>query len=270
MVYVWSISDGSGAASVQIRARYTMDDIDRYVDVNDLSAGPAVGADFTLLVNGLNPDPMARCLCVTMVNDAAGADRGISVRIRGLNQFGISVQETVTFPNKAAATTNIMFTRNAYRFISQVTYMARTGGAVTANDRLDVGQAVLAGTAAGTHDASNGAGATDYKAFGLPTVISPQDGLGALVAADFPTQIHGTIITEDGTSGVQTWAAISRANDFKCDPVFHTITTDEEFVAALGAGASAIEAIITVTPNLRRTENVTLPGSTQALPVPPV
>src|SRR3990170_711162 len=197
MVFVWTQYDAAPMAPAQLVVRFATDDIDVFVDVNNLSAGPAVGADFTILPAGLEgvvPDPMARCLCVTMVNDGAGVARGISIRIRGMSQFGISVQETVTFPNKAAGTTNIMFTRNAYKLVSQITYMARTGGAVQVNDRLDVGLATLAGTAAGTHDATNGAGATDYKAVGLPLAISAADGIGTAVAAVVPTQIHGVVL----------------------------------------------------------------------------
>lgn len=255
MAYTWGVSEGAPAVAAHMVVRYNIDDIDRFVDVNDLSAGPAVAADFTLLVDGVVPGMVARCLCVTMFNANSGADRGISVRIRGMNQFGTSVQETVTFPSKAVNTTNIMFTRNAYRAVSSVTYLARTGGAVQANDRLDVGLAVVAGTAAGTHDATNGAGATDYKAFGLSVPIASADGLGTVVAADFPTQVNGDVLTEDGTSGVQTWAAMSKANDFKCDATYHTITPDEEFVAALGAGASAIEIRLSILTNNRRSES---------------
>lgn len=254
MVYAWVLGDGTSTQPIQQRIRYTIDDIDRFVDVNDLSAGPAVGSNFTLLVDGLVPDPMARCLCVTMFNANSGTARGLTVRIRGLNQFGVNVEENVVFADKAINTTNITFTRNAFFSINNIQYVARTGGAVQANDRVDVGMTCVAGTAAGTFDSANGSASTDYKAFGIAVPLSSADGLGTVVAADFPTQVHGTILTEDGTSGVQTWAAMSRANDFKVDTTFSTLTPDEEFVAALGAGASNIEAFFTYSLNTRRTE----------------
>src|SRR5688572_17430999 len=214
MVYVYARGDSSGAPPAQLTVRYFIDDIDRFVDVNDLSAGPAVGANFTRLVDTTG-ELVARVLCVTMFNANSGSARGIVVRIRGLNQFGESVQEYLDFGAPAANTTSIMFTRFAYVALGEVQYNSRNGAAVQANDRLEVGVTYAVGTAAGTHVATNGAGATDYKAFGLPARISAADGIGATVAADFPTQILGAVIAQDA-AGVEIPTFMSRAGDFKC------------------------------------------------------
>lgn len=270
MAYAWSISDGIGAVPQQIRCRWQTDSLTRFVNATDISTAPAVGADFTLAADGLITEPMARCVTAQMILAGSGSNRGIVIRIRGVNQFGVSVQENLDFGSQANGTTYIMFTRNAFRFISQVTYLSRNGAAAVANDAVKVGIVTLGATATGTFVSTNGAASTDYKAFGLPGVLSSADGLGTIIAADFPTQLHGTIITEDGTSGVQTWTAMSRNNDMKADATFHTLTIDEDPVITLGAGASVIEAIITVTTNTRRTENAVLPGSTPINPVPPV
>lgn len=251
MAYVWSRNDGSAMSPGSLAFRYLVNDIDRFVDVNDLSAAPAVGADFTRLVDGVIGEMVARCLCVTMFNANSGAARGITVRVRGLNQFGQSVEEYLDFGTPAANTTSIMFTRFAYKALDSVNYVERAGGAVQANDRLDVGVTCIAGTAAGTHVASNGAGATDYKAFGLPARISATDGIGTVAAADFPTQVDGCVIAQDA-GGIQSWAGISRGNDFKCDATYHTMTPDEEFVLSANGN---IEIQVTVTPNRRASES---------------
>jgi len=272
MAYTW-VAGGSRILPAQTTVRYTKDDIDFFVDVNDLSAAPAVGADFTILpagYKGMVPDVMARCLCVTYFTANTGAARGITLRIRGLNQFGQGVEETVTFATKAKNTTNITFTRNAYRVLSQVTYMAQEG-TVNANDRVDIGLAVLSATAAGTHDATNGSGSTDYKAFGVHLPVLYHEALGTAADGDYAIQIHGHILAEDGTSGVQTWAEMSKANDFNYSDTYAVLTPDEEFVAALGAGASNVGMVVTTLPTFQRTISnpVTALASILAATTPP-
>src|SRR5688572_14672964 len=129
-------NDMAPIAPVQLVVYPTLNDIDCFVDNNDLATAPAVGAAFTMLLGGLVPDPMARCVSITMFNANSGSARGITLFLRGRNQFGRNVSEFVVFANKNANTTNITFSRHAYSHLATVTYIARTGGAVQTNDRV--------------------------------------------------------------------------------------------------------------------------------------
>src|SRR5688572_26294309 len=93
--------------SAQLLIVPLVDDIDRFVDVNDLATAPALGADFTPLVGGLIPEACARVLCITMFNANSGAARGITIRLWGKDWDGVPRTELITFTAKAANTTNI-------------------------------------------------------------------------------------------------------------------------------------------------------------------
>ena len=228
----WARLHNASLMARQLVVTQILDDIDYLVDVNDLNAGPAVGANFVLLNNGLNPDPLARCVVVTMVNDAAGAARTIRVRLEGVNQFGETVVEELDFAGGAglAATTYVLVSRRAYLYLTRIQYVSRAGGAVQANDRLDVGITRVPGTVVGTVIAN---GSVGHKGFGLPIPVIEDTLLGAVIALDFPTQIFGSITTEAGT-GISTVAAMSKAGDFGVDVAHSTMAPDEDLAVTVG------------------------------------
>src|SRR5687767_5768484 len=126
--YDFTIEDDAGPMqSVQLDVVPLVDDIDRFVDVDDLATAPAVEAFFTPLVGGLIPEACARVLCVTMFNANSGAARGISLRIWGKCWDGKVRSEVITFTAKAANTTNITFTRYAYVHFAAAKYLSRNG-----------------------------------------------------------------------------------------------------------------------------------------------
>lgn len=250
LAYTWADQDAVPGGAMQLRVVPILDDIDCFVDNNDLEAGPAVGADFTPLLGGKIPDTCARCLSVTYFVANSGSARGVTVRIRGIDQFGANVEEFITFAAKAANTTNITYTRHAYTHLASVTLCEQTG-TVGTNDRLDVGLAWTSGVAAGTHDATNGSAATDYKTVGIPCAVSATDGFGAVDQLDFPVQVRGVIYAEDATSGVTTRTAIGVGGDFGIDTTYQTIRLDEEFVLS---GAGNHEALLYFIPNRRKSQ----------------
>lgn len=232
----------SGHSSGQVIAAGFINDIDYFVDVDNLQAGPAVGADFTILNNGHVLASCARCVVVTMFNANSGAARTIAVRIEGVNQFGDAVSETLDFAGGAGAvnTTYWMSSQWAYIYITRVQYLSRAGGGVQANDRLDVGLVGVNATAAGTRVATNGAAGA--KAFGLPMPIGDDAALGALPANDFPRQITGVSLKHDNVGAI-TYQAMTRGAEFAVDQVHSTLNPEEDLLltgSTAGAGNASV------------------------------
>lgn len=220
-------------SSQQRTYRFVTDDIDRLVAVTDLSAGPAVGADFTLLNAGLTGDPCPRVLTATIVNANSGDSRGIVIDVYGITEMGPR-RERLDFGTQALNTSWHMFTRNAFRVVTRVVYVSRNGGAVASNDTVRLGAVHASGTLVGTLVTTNGAAAGRYKGVGLPVpVTGGTDNVGA-ASADFQSEILGCFVAEDGTSGVSTNTILSRGNEFLVDNGYSVLVPDEEFAATAG------------------------------------
>jgi len=214
--------------------QYVTDDIDRLVDTNDVSAGPAVGADFTLLVAGSVGGAVARCLTVTMALQA-GTARGFIIDIYGADQWGQPIRERVNFGTQDVSTTYYMHTRKAFLYVNRVNFVGWNGAAPVASDRLDVGIVHVAGTLSGTLITTNGAAAGRYKGVGLPIPVatSGTNTLGA-ASAGYESEIIGCYVAEDGTSGVSTNTILVRTGEFTVDGENSVFVPAEIFVATAG------------------------------------
>jgi len=196
MVYVYQAGGSSPRIPYDFVPFYIKDNVALIVkgattaaQGSDLSSGPAVGANFTLETDQID-DGCARILTVTNTNAGGGGNRGPIIRIRGINQFGMNVEETLTFAAHAGGAATYMHTLNAYTAIDSVNFVGMTGTAGV--DTLKVGIVTLAATLpTGTLDTANGAAAGRYKGIGLPVPLSPADGTNLVAAASFPTQLQG-------------------------------------------------------------------------------
>jgi len=104
-------------------------DVDLFVDAFNLDAA-AVGSYAPIINGGVLPHPMNLLITKT---DAAGGDLVLGVRIKGWDQFGQPLDETVTI----AAGTGTGFTTKVFARLLSVQFV--TGTAKGAGDLLDIG-----------------------------------------------------------------------------------------------------------------------------------